>query len=78
MKPTVGQIVHYQSYGSPGGEYASQCRAAIVTEVCDNPGGNGADCASLAVLNPTGAFFNQHVPADEESKLGGTWHWMES
>ncbi|MEU3452164.1 hypothetical protein ABZ671_00775 [Micromonospora sp. NPDC006766] len=33
MKPTVGRIVHYTSFGTPGGEYRSQCRAAIVTEV---------------------------------------------
>jgi len=31
--PTVGRIVHYQSYGSPGGEYRSEPRAAIITEV---------------------------------------------
>lgn len=33
MKPTVGRIVHYQSYGTPGGEYLPEPRAAIVTEV---------------------------------------------
>jgi hypothetical protein len=33
VKPTVGRIVHYVSYGTPGGEYTSQCRAAIITEV---------------------------------------------
>lgn len=32
MKPSVGGIVHYVSYGTPGGEYASQCRAASITE----------------------------------------------
>ncbi len=31
--PTVGRIVHYTSFGTPGGEYTKQCRAAIVTEV---------------------------------------------
>jgi len=30
--PTVGRVVHYVSYGTPGGEYTSQCRAAMVTE----------------------------------------------
>lgn len=33
MKPSVGQIVHYVSYGTPGGEYASRCRAATIAEV---------------------------------------------
>lgn len=28
--PTVGRIVHYVSYGTPGGEYTSQCRCALV------------------------------------------------
>lgn len=31
--PSVGRIVHYVSYGTPGGEYTSQCRAAKVAEV---------------------------------------------
>lgn len=33
MTPSVGKIVHYVSYGTPGGEYQSQCRAAVITEV---------------------------------------------
>lgn len=32
-KPSVGRIVHYVSYGTPGGEYTAKCRAAVVTEV---------------------------------------------
>jgi hypothetical protein len=31
----------------------------------------------LAVLNPTGTFFNQHVTQDESLTRGGTWHWPE-
>lgn len=31
--PSVGRAVHYTSYGTPGGEYASVCRAATITEV---------------------------------------------
>lgn len=34
-RPSIGRIVHYVSYGTPGGEYTSQCRAAIITEVPD-------------------------------------------
>jgi hypothetical protein len=33
MRPSVGRVVHYVSYGTPGGKYASECRAALVTEV---------------------------------------------
>lgn len=32
-KPSVCRMVHYVSYGTPGGEYHSQCRAAVITEV---------------------------------------------
>jgi hypothetical protein len=80
MKPSVGRIVHYVSYGTPvqpDGSQAltSQCRAAVVTELGDdqltpNP------LVSLCVLNPTGQFFNRDVPFDE-GLGGGTWHWPE-
>jgi hypothetical protein len=32
--------------------------------------------ASLCVMNPTGLFFNRHVPYDA-GKRPGTWHWPE-
>jgi hypothetical protein len=76
VKPSVGRVVHYVSYGTPGGEYTSQCRAAIVTGSpdCDAH----TECVSLAVLGPEGMFFNQHVPHNETSQQrGGTWHWPE-
>ncbi|MFE0812677.1 hypothetical protein ACFW34_35170 [Streptomyces sp. NPDC058848] len=93
QRPTVGRIVHYVSHGTPEREdgtraYASQCRAAVVTEVpehlpawaepfdgCDN-GYQGVWCVSLAVLNPTGMFFDQDVRY-EPSGAAGTWHWPE-
>jgi hypothetical protein len=31
--PSVGHPVHYVAYGTPGGEYQSVCRHAVVTEV---------------------------------------------
>jgi hypothetical protein len=73
MKPSIGRIVHYVSYGTPGGEYKSECRAAIVTEVQDDPAGS----VGLCVLNPAGQFFNRAVPHDETGKSGGSWHWPE-
>ncbi|MEU5772711.1 hypothetical protein ABZ819_05320 [Streptomyces venezuelae] len=80
-KPTIGATVHYVSYGTPGGEYTSKCRAAIVTGVCDNPDGvdpeTGTRCVSLAVLNPSGLFFDEHLPQDEDAHDGSTWHWPE-
>jgi hypothetical protein len=71
QKPSVGRIVHYVSYGTPGGEYTSQCRAAVVTET------DTSDTVGLAVLNPTGMFFNRTVVHDEGGKAGGSWHWPE-
>lgn len=72
MTPSIGRIVHYTSYGTPGGEYISECRAAIITEVY-----KGSDAVGLFVANPTGLFLNQHVEQDEDGKRGGTWHWPE-
>lgn len=71
QKPSVGRIVHYVSYGTPGGEYVSECRAALVTEA------NTSDTVGLAVMNPTGMFFNRTIVHDESDKAGGTWHWPE-
>lgn len=77
--PSVGRIVHYQSYGTPGGEYVSEPRAAIITEISrreyrspdsDAPGA----LVGLCVLNPTGQFFNCNVPYAEEP-TPGHWNW---
>lgn len=78
MNPSVGRVVHYVSYGTPGGEYPSVCRAAVVTDVSGQVGTGGEPAeVALAVLNPTGMFFNTDVPQDEETKRGGSWHWPE-
>lgn len=83
QKPSIGRTVHYVSYGTPGGEYLSVCRAAIVTAVDDyqQPPINGEGLhvghVSLCVLNPEGQFFNKSVLHDEADKRGGTWHWPE-
>lgn len=75
MTPSVGRIVHYVSYGTPGGEYRSECRAAVITGVPPiDP--SGRRHVQLAVLNPGGLFFNT-CGHDEEGKVGGTWHWPE-
>jgi hypothetical protein len=70
QKPSVGRVVHYRSYGTPGGEYLPECRAAIVTEVVED------GHAGLAVLNPEGVFFNRNVPQGNADDRG-TWHWPE-
>lgn len=83
QQPSVGRIVHYVSYGTPGGEYPSACRAAVITAVDDyqEPAVNGEGwhigAVDLCVLNPTGMFFNQGVVQNEAERKGGTWHWPE-
>lgn len=92
QQPSVGRIVHYVSHGTPvradGSQaFASQCRAAIITEVGD---GNRV---GLTAINPTGLFFhplaaggcdlddrdNEIYTAGTERRPyhGGTWHWPE-
>ena len=82
-KPSVGDMVHYVSYGTPGGEYGQECRAAKVTEV---PSGvPGPQTVGLCVFNPTGIFFNRSVPCGKGDApcvagqlTGGSWHWPAS
>jgi len=62
QSPFVGRMVHYVSYGTPGGEYQMACRAAVITEVTQHP--EGGMTAGLAVLNPTGMFFSRDIPCD--------------
>lgn len=70
---TIGRIVHYVAYGTPGGEYqAGAHRAAIITEVKDAKRG----LVTLAVFNPTGIHWNV-ASYDERDKKPGTWHWIE-
>lgn len=68
-RPSVGRIVHYVSYGTPGGEYTSQCRAAVVTDLANSEEPDG-DVVGLAVLNPTGMFFNRAAHHDGAEKPG--------
>lgn len=76
--PSVGHVAHYVSQGTPVRDdgtqaFTSECRAAIITEVAGDP----AQSVGLAVLNPTGMFFNRAVPFDESGHAGGSWHWPE-
>jgi hypothetical protein len=75
--PTIDDTVHYTSYGTPGGEYTQECRAATVTEVS----ASDPDLVGLAVLNPTGLFFHPLATGgcrhSDDPAAGGTWHWPE-
>lgn len=65
--PSIGRVVHYQAYGTPGGEFQSKPRAAIITDVHES------DEVTVCVLNPSGLFFNR-VKFSEEPKAG-CWNW---
>lgn len=67
--PTTGRIVHYKSRGSADGMFPPLCRAAVVTD------GDGIEeTCGLAILNPTGLFFDLSIDHDEDQEPG-TWHW---
>lgn len=73
QQPSIGRVVHYQSYGTPGGEYPSVPRAAIITDIVETEG-VVAPVVSLAVLNPTGLFFDRLVMYSE-TPTPGHWSW---
>lgn len=74
--PSVGRMVHYVAYGTPGGEYpAGAHRAAIITDV-HNPG-EPTSVLSICVFNPTGLFFDVGIYHDPTGTQPGTWHWPE-
>lgn len=85
QQPSVGRIVHYVAYGTPGGEFpVGAHRAAIITEINDQMLAEGAQFpfegagrVGLCVLNPTGQFFNRGVPYDATAQTPGSWHWPE-
>ncbi len=74
QKPTVGRSVHYQSYGTPNGEYKSEPRAATITAVHTPVPGDGETTVSLCIMNPTGLFFTSGVRYSEDPKPG-CWNW---
>ncbi len=78
MRQRIGDTVHYVSYGTPGGEFPSVCRAAKVTEIGED------HTYGLCVINPTGLFFHPlssggcaYDSALGRTPRGGTWHGMD-
>jgi hypothetical protein len=68
-QPSVGRVVHYQAYGTPGAGFLGAARCALVTEVHDAERG----VISVCVLTPSGLFFNR-VSYDRDGRPG-TWRW---
>lgn len=67
QQPTIGRIVHYQAYGTPGGEFKSVPRAAIITDV------HSDDEIGVCVLNPQGLFFNRVKLTEEPTPGCANW-----
>lgn len=66
--PSIGRIVWYMKFGTPGGEFKSEPSPAIITKVEED----GLTC-HLCIMNPTGLFFNK-VPYSQEP-TPGHWSW---
>lgn len=80
QQPSVGRAVHYVSHGTPAREdgtqaYGSVCRAATITELAQPD--EDSDVVGVAVMNPTGMFFNRAAYDGTDNPEGGTWHWPE-
>lgn len=74
--PEIWGQVHYVSHGSPGGEYPSVCRAAVIAEVYPRFNKDETRACALVVFNPSGILFcDSHQ--DENDRPGGTWHWPD-
>lgn len=67
--PSVARMVHYQSYGTPGGEFKPEPRAAVIAAVHEDE-----EC-TVCVLNPSGLFFNRAKHAPNDSPTPGCWNW---
>lgn len=78
MKPRIGKQVHYRSRGSADGVYPPECRAAMITKITPQIAGleHQGYFVGLAILNPTGLFFDQDIAYDEDM-VPGTWHYPD-
>ena len=68
LRPTIGCIVYYTRFGSPGGEHKPEPSPAIITKVEED----GYTC-HLFVMNPNGCYFN--LTKFSEEPKPGCWSW---
>ncbi len=79
--PSVGRTVHFQTYGTPGGEHPSEPVAAIITKVYDTPASNGdmavaANVVDLFAIYPNGTSHKAAVlHAADDVPTAGMWNW---
>lgn len=67
QKPTIGRIVLYQKYGTPGGEHKSEPSPAVITKV------HNESEVTIFVMNPNGVYFNTSFYSEELKP--GHWSW---
>ena len=70
-KASIGRIVHYMRFGSPGGEHKAEPSPAVITKVENE---ETQEC-HLFVMNPNGCYFNK-TPFSKELKPGH-WSWPQ-
>jgi hypothetical protein len=68
---SIGRIVHYRHFGTPGGEFSPKDSPAIVTGVVDAEAG----IVSLTVFTDDGGIHPHKAVRHCEQLEGGTWHW---
>ena len=70
-KASIGRVVVYTKYGTPGGEHLPEPSPAIITKVLNE---ETQEC-QLFVMNPNGIYFNP-TPFSIEPKPGH-WSWPQ-
>lgn len=71
QKASIGRIVLYMRFGSPGGEHLPEPSPAIISKVINE---DTQEC-QLLVINPNGLYFNA-TPFSSELKPGH-WSWPQ-
>lgn len=67
--PSIGRMVHYMRYGSPGGEHKAEPSPAVITQILDAETGK----CQLFVMNPNGVYHNATEYSEEPKP--GCWSW---
>jgi len=68
-KASIGRMVIYTKYGTPGGEHLPEPSPAVITKILNEE----TQEAQLFVMNPNGVYFNA-TPYSAEPQPGH-WSW---
>lgn len=70
-KASIGRVVIYMKYGTPGGEHKAEPSPAIITKVINE---DTQEC-QLFVMNPNGVYFNSCQYSEDPKP--GCWSWPQ-